>query len=123
MAKRVHYVRTLTGRYRRLPGIAARSAAERSHNQRAAINTPVQGTAADVVMMAMLKVHRHERLRALGWYMVLQVHDELILEGPEESKEEALAIVIDCMEKPFKQPLSVDLTVDAKSAKTWYDAK
>jgi len=123
MARRVHYVRTLTGRYRRLPGIASRSAAERRHNERAAINTPVQGTAADVVMFAMLKVDAHPRLRELGWRLVLQVHDELILEGPEASKEEALALVVECMERPFATPLSVDLVVDAKVDQTWYRAK
>jgi len=122
-AKRAHYVKTDTGRYRRLPGIASPSRAERAHNQRAAINTPVQGTAADVVMAAMIKVHRHEHLRELGWKMVLQVHDELILEGPEGSAKEALEIVRLCMEHPFPKPFRVELKVDAKTDKTWYKAK
>jgi DNA polymerase-1 len=68
-------------------------------------------------------VHRNERLKELGWKMVLQVHDELILEGPEGSAQEALAIVVDCMEHPYNQPLRVDLKVDAKTDKTWYKAK
>lgn len=52
-----------------------------------------------------------------------QVHDELILEGPEEHAERAMEIVVSCMERPFSQPLRVDLTVDAKVGKTWYEAK
>lgn len=122
-AKRVGYVRTDTGRYRTLPGIASSSAAERSHNQRAAINTPVQGTAADVVMFAMIKVRNNPRLRELGWKMVLQVHDELILEGPKETAKEALGIVVECMEHPHDKPFLVDLKVDAKCDTTWYKAK
>jgi DNA polymerase-1 len=55
--------------------------------------------------------------------MVLQVHDELILEGPEASAPEALKIVVDCMENPYLKPLLVDLKVDAKTDKTWYRAK
>ncbi len=72
----------------------------------------------------MLKLHRHERLRELGWKMLLQIHDELILEGPEASTQEALGIVRHCMSHPFDdKPLLVDLVVDANSAGTWYQAK
>jgi DNA polymerase I-like protein with 3'-5' exonuclease and polymerase domains len=62
-----------------------------------------QGGAADVVMKAMLVLHAHERFRQLGWRIVLQVHDEIIAEGPEESTGEAMAIVKQCMQRPFKQ--------------------
>lgn len=70
-----------------------------------------------------MQVHRHEQLRELGWRMVLQVHDELILEGPEGSAAEALEIVRQCMEHPFPKPFLVELKVDAKTDKTWYRAK
>ena len=55
---------------------------------RAAINTPIQGSAADVVMMAMLKLWESEKLKSLGWKLILQIHDEVIMEGPVESKDE-----------------------------------
>jgi DNA polymerase-1 len=69
--------RTLMGRYRPLPGIHSRSRAEKNHNERAAINTPIQGGAADVVMKAMLLLHQHKRFRELGWKILLQIHDEV----------------------------------------------
>lgn len=95
-------VRTLWGRYRQLPGIRSTATKIRSHCERAAINTPIQGSAADIVMAAMIGIHNNERLKSLGWKMVLQVHDEVILEGPKESVEEATQIVVHCMQHPFE---------------------
>ncbi|CAM9791992.1 unnamed protein product [Phaeothamnion confervicola] len=119
--------RTLMGRYRTLSGVNSSEAGARSHSLRAAINTPIQGGAADVVMLAMLRIDRSETLKRLGWKLLLQVHDEVILEGPEESAEEAMREVVHCMENPWDevglQPLRVHLAVDAKHAKTWYEAK
>jgi DNA polymerase-1 len=122
------YTRTLMGRYRRLPdamltsnALAAKKA--KAHAERAAINTPIQGAAADVVMQAMLRIHSHPRLRELGWEMVCQIHDEVIVEGPEESADEAMKLVVDLMEHPFEKPLSVALEVDAKCDTSWYKAK
>lgn len=123
LARRYGVTRTLMGRYRDLPMAASRSPVARGHAERAAINTPIQGGAADVVMMAMLKIARNQRLAQLGWRMLLQIHDEVILEGPELCAEEALSLVVADMEHPFEKPLLVDLVVDARSAKTWYDAK
>jgi len=75
----------------------------------------------------MLRINANEQLRRLGWRLLLQVHDEVILEGPKESAEEAQAIVVQCMRSPFGDgggdPLRVDLLVDSKYADTWYDAK
>jgi len=88
-AKEKGCVRTIMGRYRMLPDAASRGPAA-GHALRAAINTPIQGSAADVVMMAMLKLWRSEVLNRLGWKLLLQIHDEVILEGPKESKDEAL---------------------------------
>lgn len=117
------YTRTLMGRYRKLTHINSKSAGVRSHNERAAINTPIQGGAADIVMMAMLKVHHDKRIKDLGYKMVLQVHDEIMMDGPDVNKDLALKYVIEDMEHPFKEPLLLDLIVDAKYAKTWYEAK
>lgn len=122
------YTRTLMGRYRRLPDamLPGRTLAERkakAHAERAAINTPIQGAAADVVMQAMLRIHQDPRLKEMGWEMVCQIHDEVIVEGPEESAETACKIVVELMENPFEMPLSVALEVDAKIDDSWYKAK
>ncbi|GAQ90985.1 DNA polymerase I superfamily [Klebsormidium nitens] len=124
-AKKTGYVPTLLGRRRRLPDINSRNRLLESHMERAAINTPVQGSAADVAMLAMLELSRDARLAELGWRLLLQVHDEMILEGPEESADEALSRVVHAMAHPFdgENILKVALAVDAKHAKNWYAAK
>ena len=115
------------GRRRLLPDLQEKNRALQGRGARAAINTPIQGSAADVVMMAMLALHKSPVLEALGYELLLQIHDEVILEGPEEHKDAALDAVKTIMERPFDgvglDPLHVDLTVDAKTAYTWYDAK
>lgn len=116
-------VRTLMGRYRDLPEINSDARGLRHHAERAAINTPIQGGAADVVVQAMLNLHANDRFRELGWRLVLQVHDEVIAEGPAESVAEAQKILLECMEHPFKNPLLVPLSMDCNHANTWYDAK
>ena len=122
-AKETGFTRTLMGRYRRLPDLRSASSSVRSHGERAAINTPIQGSAADVMMMGMLKLNSDPKLKELGWEMLLQIHDEVIMEGPEETAEEAMERVVYCMENPFQKKLRVDLSVDAKTEKTWYRAK
>lgn len=118
-------VYTLLGRSRRFPNMAYATPGQRGHIERAAINAPVQGSAADVAMCAMLEIDRNTRLKELGWRLLLQVHDEVILEGPAESADLAKAIVVECMSKPFygTNILKVDLSVDAKCAQNWYAAK
>lgn len=77
--------------------------------------------------MAMNKIGKNKKLKQLGWVLLLQIHDEVILEGPEETAEEAFAVVKDCMENPWVFGLSrtaVPLVVDGSYVhKTWYDAK
>nr|XP_027190378.1 DNA polymerase I A, chloroplastic/mitochondrial-like isoform X2 [Cicer arietinum] len=118
-------VYTLLGRARQFPEINQGQNYYKGHIERAAINTPVQGSAADVAMLAMLEISNNKQLKELGWKLLLQVHDEVILEGPKESAEVAKAIVIECMSKPFngKNILKVALSVDAKCAQNWYAAK
>ncbi|CAA3006716.1 DNA polymerase I B, chloroplastic mitochondrial-like [Olea europaea subsp. europaea] len=118
-------VHTLLGRARKFPSLRNATPWHKSHIERAAINTPVQGSAADVAMCAMLEISKNAQLKELGWRLLLQVHDEVILEGPTESAEVAKDLVVDCMSKPFdgKNILKVDLSVDAKYAKNWYSAK
>jgi DNA polymerase-1 len=121
------YVCTILGRRRQLPGAKSKNKALRSHSLRAAINTPIQGSAADVATAAMLRINSNEKLKELGWKLLLQVHDEVILEGPKESAPEAQSIVLSCMRSPFGEvdydPLCVELSVDSKYAETWYEAK
>ncbi|KAF2309841.1 hypothetical protein GH714_005344 [Hevea brasiliensis] len=118
-------VHTLLGRARIFPSMAHGSNAQKGHIERAAINTPVQGSAADVAMCAMLQISKNDCLKKLGWKLLLQIHDEVILEGPSESAEVARDMVVECMSKPFngKNILKVDLSVDAKCAQNWYSAK
>ena len=127
MAKEKGFVRTLMGRYRRLPDALKSTGPAQSHALRAAINTPIQGSAADIVVVAMIRLWKSEILAALGWRQVLQVHDEVILEGPKESVSEALEEVRKCMELPYDnfglRKLAVSLEVDAKTADSWYKAK
>ena len=126
-ARRFGLTRTLMGRYRQLPEATGRNKRLLGHAERASINTPIQGGAADVAMMAMIKINESEKLKRLGWILLLQVHDEVMLEGPEETAEEAFDEVIHCMESPWVLGLSktsVPLLVDGSwKHKNWYDAK
>lgn len=130
-ALRYGEVCTLLGRRRRLPDIASRSASARGHAERAAINTPIQGSAADIVALAMVELAGDAPLRAMGYRMLLQVHDEILMEGPEAHAEEAQARMAHIMAHPFRDAegggfanrLDVELAVDAGRAKNWYQAK
>lgn len=74
-------------------------------------------------MAAMVKIHKDHELKKLGFKMQLQIHDEVILEGPEENAEAAMNRLIFIMQNPLDQPLLVKLEVDAKVADNWYEAK
>lgn len=113
--------RTILGRIR--PRARPKSKGELQHILRAAVNAPIQGSAADVVMSAMLKLHRSTLLEELGFVQVLQIHDEIILEGPEEAAELALEEVVQIMEDPLPMRLKVPLPVDAKVVDSWHEAK
>lgn len=71
----------------------------------------------------MILLQKNERLDQLGWKQVLQIHDEIILEGPKETMDEALLLVKRLMSNPLEKPLLVSLDVEAKAAKNWYLAK
>ena len=126
LAMEKNLVRTLLGRVRNLPDASSKNDAFKSHALRASINTPIQGGAADIAMLAMLQIQRCPKLKALGYKLLMQIHDEVILEGPEEHKDEALALTKYHMENPFPghvNLLNVELAVDGDYAKTWYEAK
>lgn len=117
--------RTLLGRDRPVWGRpSSRNAWQaEKYAQRQASNSPVQGGAADIVVSAMLKLRESELLNRLGYRQILQVHDEVILEGPAEHADEALAEVVRVMEDPLDFALRVPLVVDARHAATWHQAK
>lgn len=119
-AKHGVFARTVMGRIRLVEGAAANSSPRlKAHSLRQAVNSPVQGSAADIVTMAMLKVDESKTLKKMGFRQVLQVHDEIILEGPSEVAEEALTEVLRIMEDPLPFPFKVPLRVDARIADTW----
>ncbi|MBE3578234.1 MAG: DNA polymerase I [Limnochordales bacterium] len=120
-AKRDGYVTTLLGRRRFIPELRAANYAQRSFGQRMAMNTPIQGSAADIMKVAMVEVYRRLQDRGLGSRMVLQVHDELVLEVPEAEVDEVAALVKDAMEHCVE--LKVPLRVDVEVGKNWADTQ
>ncbi|MDR0396175.1 MAG: DNA polymerase I [Oscillospiraceae bacterium] len=117
--KRRGYVRTIMGRRRLLPELSSPVAATRKFGERAAMNAPVQGSAADIIKLAMVRVA--EALRGMRSRLILQVHDELILESPEDEAETAAAILKEQMQGAAR--LRVPLAADVGIGKTWYDSK
>ena len=93
----------------------------RQFGARAAMNTPIQGTAADIMKIAMIKVYQEIQKRGLKSKIVLQVHDEMMIEAPEDEKEQVKEIMKKCMESAIS--LNVPLIVDIEEAKNWYDCK
>lgn len=118
-----NYAYTLLGRRRYLPDIASNDRGDRTRAERQSSNLPVQGTAADVVKMAMLRCHAAQLDRQFGCDMLLQVHDELVFEVPNENAEAAAGVIRDCMEHAFPEELSVPLTISLGIADTWAEAK
>jgi DNA polymerase-1 len=114
-------VRTLFGRLRPIPDINSRDVPSRNRAEREAMNTPLQGTAADLMKLAMVKIHRKLRDEKMQTRMVLTVHDELVFEAPEAEAERGKALVKAEMEgvHPLRVPLRVDLGVGLN----WRDAK
>lgn len=115
-------VATLLGRQHQLDRLKGRSFKELDSARRAAGSTPVQSSAADVVLSALVKVERSSVLQQLGYHLVLQAHDEFLLEGPEDHANEALAELVRLMEDPLPFKLKVPLTVNARHAQTWSEA-
>ena len=119
-AKEDGYVSTIFGRRRALPELKSSNFNVRSFGERVALNMPIQGTAADIIKIAMVRVHRRLHDEGLRGRLILQVHDELIVECPEEEREQVSAILKDEMENAVK--LNVPLTVEVKSGHSWAEA-
>lgn len=115
------YVSTLTGRKRTIPEVNSPNYNLRQFGERAAMNMPLQGAGADIIKLAMLGVTDGLKKLGLKTKLVLQVHDELVLEAPENEVEIASSVLKDKMEHAVE--LKVPLTVEVHSGKNWYEAK
>ena len=120
-AKQDGFVTTMFGRRRNLPELKSSNFNIRSFGERVALNTPIQGTAADIIKLAMIHVDKALREQKLQARLVLQVHDELIVECPVSEREQVTALLTEQMEHVAK--LSVPLLAEAKSGASWYEAK
>ncbi len=113
------YAVTMFGRRRFIPEILSTNKTVKALGKRIAMNTPIQGTAADIIKIAMVKVYERLKRELPEAKLILQVHDELIVEAPESVSQRALEILRDEMQNAVQ--LTVPLPVDAKIGKTWYD--
>ena len=110
-------VTTLLGRHRRLPDISSKNRTAREFAERTAVNTPLQGTAADLIKMAMIRIRQAFRQKGLRAKMLLQVHDELVFEVPPDELEAVEKLVTENMEGVYR--LRVPLKVDVKTGRNW----
>lgn len=120
-AKEQGYVETLFHRRRYIPELKSNNYMVRQFGARAAMNTPIQGTAADIMKIAMIKVYNEIKSRKLKSKIVLQVHDEMMIETPIEEKEEMIKIMKKCMESAAN--LEVPLIAEISDARNWYECK
>jgi len=115
------YAETLMGRRRYLPELKSPKAPIREFGRRAAMNTPIQGTAADIIKLAMVRVDQALRAENMRSRLILQVHDELLLECPPEEADQAGKLLRDAMENVIA--LKVPLLAEVHQGKNWYEAK
>ena len=120
-AKEDGYVETLFHRRRYIPELKSNNYMVRQFGSRVAMNTPIQGTAADIMKIAMIKVYKEIQKRGLKSKIVLQVHDEMMIEADESEKDEIIKILKECMENATK--LKVPLIAEISEAKNWYECK
>ncbi|MBO7403553.1 MAG: DNA polymerase I [Clostridia bacterium] len=120
-AKRDGYTTTMFGRRRNIPELKASNRNLRSFGERVAMNSPIQGSAADVIKIAMIRVDRALKASGLDARLIMQVHDELILEAREDCADEAAELLVREMEAAVSLP--VPLTADCGMGKTWFEAK
>ena len=120
-AKNDGYVETYIGRRRYIPELGSNNFIMKNLGKRLAMNTPIQGSAADVIKIAMVKVYARLKSEGLKSKLILQVHDELIIESPDSEKSYVADLLKEEMESAVD--LNVKLTVDAKWGKSWYETK
>lgn len=120
-AKKDGYTTTMFGRRRPIPQLSSAQAKQQSFGERIAMNSPIQGTAADIIKIAMIKVWRALKEAGLKSKLILQVHDELLIETVQEEKEIVQNILIENMQKAAD--MAVTLEVDLHIGENWYEAK
>ncbi|MDO4326171.1 MAG: DNA polymerase I [bacterium] len=120
-AKELGYVKTMFHRRRPVPELKSNNFMQRSFGERVAMNSPIQGTAADIIKIAMIGVDKELHRRNLKSRLVLQVHDELLVEAKEEELQEVEAILDEQMKGAAS--LKVELEIDRKTGKTWFETK
>ena len=120
-AREQEFVETLLHRRRALPELKSSNFNLRSFGERVALNMPIQGTAADIIKLAMVRVHRRLKEEKLRARLIMQVHDELIVECPEEERQQVERLLAEEMERVMT--LSVPLVAEAHSGKNWLEAK
>ncbi|WP_338080911.1 DNA polymerase I [Anaerosalibacter massiliensis] len=121
LGKENGYIETILNRRRYLPELKSKNYAVRSFGERIAMNTPIQGSAADIIKIAMVRVYNELKKRNMKSKLILQVHDELIVETYKDEKEEVKRILKEVMESSAE--LSIPLKVDIQVGESWYDAK
>ncbi len=120
-AKKDGYAKTLFGRRRPIPELSSSNFMQRSFGERVAMNSPIQGTAADIIKLAMLHVHKRLLAEGLSSKLVLQVHDELLIETRLDEREQVERILSEEMRKAAS--LAVALEIDMHAGANWYEAK
>ena len=120
-AKDKGYAETYFGRRRYLPELQEKNAIRRGFGERVAMNMPIQGTAADIIKIAMIKVYDRLKNEFPDSKLIMQVHDELIIEAPEKEVEKVANLLKETMENACE--MAVPFTVDVQHGKTWYDTK
>ena len=121
LGKKQGYVETIFHRRRYVPELKAKNFNIRSFGERIALNTPIQGSAADIIKIAMIKVYQALKDSKSQAKLILQIHDELLLEVREEDQDKVKKELVDLMEGAAK--LDIPLSVDVSSGKSWYEAK
>ena len=120
-AKKNGYTTTMFHRRRPIPELASSNFMQRSFGERVAMNSPIQGTAADIIKFAMLGVDRRLRRENMRSRLILQVHDELLIETAVEEEDRVRQILTE--EMMHAADLAVELVIDLHTGKNWYEAK
>ena len=120
-AKTLGFVETIFGRRRYIPELTSGKAMLRAFGERVAMNSPIQGSSADIIKLAMINVHKALKAERIDARLILQIHDELIVEADRDQAEEAAEILKREMENVVK--LSVPLTVELQTGNSWFDCK
>ena len=120
-AKKTGITRTLFGRIRQIPELSSSNFMQRSFGERVAMNSPIQGTAADIIKIAMIRVHQRLQREHLRSSLILQIHDELLIETHKDEVEQVKQILVE--EMMHAANLLVPLSVSVSVGNTWYEAK